>query len=137
VRGLFVDLAGGVFTPCQIAISTVILIVGLAVGIAMFVLIIWLHKKVNWLRSQDPIKIVVLTTMLLGIVFVSIFISLVGRVSIYVTSFLDTFSIRIMLMWIWFGMMPYVQKYLTFKSGIVIRFGILLFIASRIIQLVS
>lgn len=137
VRGLFVDLAGGVFTPCQIAISTVILIVGLAVGIGVFVLIIWLHKKVNWLRRQDPIKIVVLTTMLLGIVFVSIFISLVGRVSIYVTSFLVTFSIGIMLMGIWIGMMPYAQKYLTFKSGILIRFGILLFIASRIIQLVS
>lgn len=137
VRGLFVDLAGGVFTPCQIAISTAILIAGLVIAVGVLVLIIWLHKKVDWLRRQDPIKIIVLTTMLLSIVFVSIFISVVGRVSIYVTSFLAAFSMGIMLMGIWIGMMPYAQKYLTFKSGVLIRFGILLFIASRIIQLVS
>jgi hypothetical protein len=137
IRGIIVDMRGETFNITREVISTISLLAGLMVGIGVLVLTTWLSGKVTWLRRQDPISTIFFTAFLLGMVSILVLGAVAGRISVYIISFVVAFSVGTMLMGIWIATMPFAQRYLTFKSGVLVRFGILLFIVSRIIQLFS
>jgi len=92
-------------------------------------------RVVRKYKNINPVGFLVTMGFILGAI--SFFVPLFLHANVYILSFIIFFTAGILLTSLWLGAMPYLQKYLTFKSGVLIRFGIIIFIVAKIFQLFS
>lgn len=136
IHGTIVDLMEGALNVGHILLSAVSLTGGMIIAISIMFLVIWIRTLSSRLRKFSPMLIVYLVGMVLGIAFLSILIVIVGRVSTHIIALIAAFTVGVMLMGVWAGGMKYIQQYLTFTNGVLIRLGILVFMGSKCLQLI-
>lgn len=136
IHGTVIDLVKGALSTGEILLSAVSLVGGTVIGIGILILTVWLHRKVSFFRKLNPIAVVITVGMLMGILSLTVFVMVAGKVSVHVIALVAAFSVGVMLMAAWTGGMKYIQRYLTFRSGVLIRLGILVFIGGKAFQLI-
>ena len=109
---------------------------GMVIGISLLIFVVWLYGKVRYFKKFNPIAVVVIIGLILSIVSLTAFAIVAGKVSIHVVALVAAFAVGVALMAVWTGGIKYIQNYLTFKSGVLIRLGLLVFIVSKSFQLI-
>lgn len=137
INGMIQDLAKNILSIGEIVLSTFSMLSGVLVGIGVLIFIIWTRKRIHLFRKLNPISVVMVTSIVLGILSLWAFIVLTKTFSVHITAFLAAFTVGIMLMGVWMEATPLAQKYLTFRGGVLARLGLLIFIVSKVIQLTS
>ena len=133
VWGFIKDLQGKTWQTGELIASYAILVAAIIAAVLTISFIVWILNK--YLRNKsEPIYIVLVLSFIIGVACILI-VPLTSTYLIQLTSFLLTFAVTIMIMGIWLGVMPFAQKYFTIRSGVLVRFGLALFIVAKIIQL--
>lgn len=131
--GVHEDLGRGIFTVGQLVWSTSFTLIGAAIGIGALVGIALARRQVRRLQKWDPILTVMTTSLVLALLT----ISLTPHVA---TTFrpatIGCAGASVILGAIMEGI-PLARRYLSFQEGVLARLGILVFIASKVIQLSS
>jgi len=136
IHGTIVDLTEGALNVGHVLLSAVSLTGGMIIAIGIMFLVVWIKNRVRRFRKFNPMIMVYLVGMVLGIALLSVFIMVVGRVSTHIIALIAAFAVGVMLMGVWAGGMRYIQQYLTFTKGVLIRLGILIFVGSKLLQLI-
>lgn len=134
IHGMVTDLVQGNISTGRILLSTTSLVGGTAIGIGILFFTIWLHRKVSCIRKYNPTALVVTIGMLMGTLAIVAFVIAIGKISVHITALITAFAMGVMLMGVWTGGIEYVQRYLTFKGNVLIRFGLLVFVLSKVFQ---
>ena len=131
--GVHKDLGGDTFTVGQLIILTSFTLIGAAIGIAALVGIALARRQIRRLRSWDPILTVMATSWGLGILTILLtpYIATIFRPLTIGCAGASVVLGAIM------GGIPLARRYLSFQEGVLARLGILVFIASKVIQLLS
>lgn len=133
VWGFITDFQGKAWPTENLVISYAIFLAGAITGVLIIAFIVWIFSK-YLPRNNEPIPYVIGSSIVITLVCLfSLFFT--ATRSIQITSFLLTLSFTSMIMGIWLGIMPFAQKYLTIKSGVLVRFGLFLFFVAKCIQL--
>jgi magnesium-transporting ATPase (P-type) len=127
------DLGRGIFTVGQITLTTILTILGVIIGIGVLVGIAMARRHLRYLQGRDPIMTVMTTSLGLAVLT----IILVGIVSAIFRPILIGIASASLILGVIMEGVPLTRKYLTFQEGVLARLGILVFIASKIIQLAS
>lgn len=136
IQGTIVDLTEGALNVGHILLSAISLTGGMIIAIGIIFLVVWMNNRVRRFRKFNPMMMVYLVGMVLGIAFLFVLMVVVGRVSTHIIALIVAFTVGVMLMGVWAGGMRYIQQYLTFANGVLIRLGILVFVSSKFLQLI-
>lgn len=133
IWGFIKDYQGKAWPTGDLVVSYVLFVVAAIVGVLTISGILWIYNKQR-LWDLTPTSLVILFSILIFIVCFLV-VGITATTSVRTTSFLITYSFTTLITALWFGTMPFAQKYLTIKSGVLVRFGLALFIIAKIIQL--
>lgn len=139
VWALLQDVAEGMPATGQLATSIVLALAGVIAGIGSMIFIIWVIKLlilyiaryIHYLGTYKSIYSVMIISIILTIAAILVF-----RVTpVNFAIFIATYVITVSIFGGWMEATPLAQKYLTFESGVLARFGLIVFITSKVIQL--
>jgi hypothetical protein len=118
-------------------LSRLMILNGLSLaGFILSVVIVFAGVNVlDKIKEANPTVSIITVGFIFGAV--TFILPLAVHANVAVITFYIFFSAGIIFTSLWLGVMPYLQKYFTFKSGVLIRFGIVIFIVAKIFQLVS
>jgi len=133
IWGFVKDYQGKAWPTENLIISYVFFIAAAIGGILTITVILWIHNKYRF-TDYNPINLVIILSVIISLACLLI-ASLLAANSVRIVSFLLTYSFTTLVIALWFGAMPYAQKYLTIRSGVLVRFGFIIFIAAKLIQL--
>jgi glucan phosphoethanolaminetransferase (alkaline phosphatase superfamily) len=131
--GVVVDLGKATLSVRQLAISSSMVIVGAIIGIGILVCIVLARRNLPRFSKLNPI----LTVMYASIVFGMLSIIQLLWVPHQLFPAIIGLSSGFLIMGLIMEGVPLARQYLTFQGGVLARIGLLLFIASKIIQLKS
>ncbi len=136
LHGTIKDLVQGNLNVVTILLSALSLIGGMLIGISVLIFIVWIHRKVSYFKKFNPTIVVVTAGFIISATSLTLFVIMTGKVSVHVIALIAAFSVGVMLMGVWTGGLKSIQSYLTFKNGVLIRLGLLVFVGSRAFQLI-
>jgi len=133
VWGVHEDLGRGTFTLGQLILSYTFTLIGAAIGIGALVGIVLARRQSHRLQKWDPITTVMITSMGLSVLtfLLTPFVAITFR-----PATIGCAGASAVLGVIMEGI-PLARRYLSFQEGVLARLGILVFIASKVIQLLS
>ena len=131
--GVVVDLGKAILSVQQLAISSSLVLAGAIVGIGILVGIVLARRNLPCFNKLNPI----LTVMYASIVLVVLAIIQLLWVPHQLFPAIIGLSSGFLIMGLIMEGVPLARQYLTFQGGVLARIGLLLFIASKIIQLKS
>ena len=133
IWGFIKDYKGGAWQTGDLVVSYLLFAAAVIVGIITILVILWIHYKYRF-PDFAPINLIITFSILITFIFLFT-LMLTGTHSVKITSFLLTYSFTMLVMAIWLSAMPLIQKYLTIKSGVLVRFGFFIFVVAKFIQL--
>jgi len=131
--GVGTDLGKATFSVQQLVISSSMILAGAIVGMGILVGIVLARRNLPRLSKFDPILTVMYTSIIFGTLTV---VSLLWAPRQLFPAIIGLSSGFLIMGLIMEGV-PLARQYLTFQGGVLARIGLLLFIASKIIQLKS
>ncbi len=129
---IFLKSDGGQITSAIISIT--LLSAGIILGILSVIFLVWLHSTYSWLRQSHPVLFVSLVSIILGIIFMLLAIFALKN-NLYLLSIVMTYSSVLILSGLWIALVPAIRSYLSFKSGVLIRIGLIIFLIAKFMQL--
>jgi hypothetical protein len=131
--GVVVDLGKAILSVQQLAISSSLVLAGAIIGIAILVGIVLARRNLTCFNKFNPILTVMYASIVLGVLSIIPLLWVPHQLVPAIIGLSSGFLIMGLIM----EGVPLARQYLTFQGGVLVRIGLLLFIASKIIQLKS
>jgi hypothetical protein len=131
--GMVVDLGKAILSVQQLAISSSLVLAGAIIGIGILVGIVLARRNLSRFNKLNPILTVMYASIILGLLSIIQLLWVPHQLFPAIIGLSSGFLIMGLIM----EGVPLARQYLTFEGGVLARIGLLLFIASKFIQLKS